>query len=363
MNEYHVIGLMSGTSLDGLDIAHILFSKEDKWRFEVLHASYYPYSSAFQQTLRDIPSLDASSFWKTHVELGAFFGQQVAAFMRDEQIQASIDCVVSHGQTIFHQPEQHYTAQIGCGAALAATSKQTVVCDLRSMDIALNGQGAPLVPMAEHFLFHAHQIFLNLGGIANISIHEQDEIKAFDIGPANTLLNYYARKLGNDYDENGYWARSGKVIEAVLEHWSRDAFFGESGPKSMHTDYIIRNFIEVIEEANFKTEDLLATAVELIAIKTGAVVQQNIPSLTKHSGIFTTGGGALNEFLLERIRYHVPIAVIIPEKLIIQNKEAIAIGFLGLLRYLNQVNCFKSVTGADHDSMGGCIYSFKSHSS
>lgn len=360
MNEYHVIGLMSGTSLDGLDMVHVLFSKEDKWRFEVLHANYYPYSAAFQQTLRDIPQLDAPTFWKTHVELGTFFGQQVAAFIRDEQIQASIDCVVSHGQTVFHQPEQHYTAQIGCGAALAAASKQTVVCDLRSMDVALNGQGAPLVPMAEHYLFHEHKIFLNLGGIANVSIHEQNEIKAFDIGPANTLLNHYARKLGNDYDENGQRARSGKVIDEVLEHWSRDAFFLTSGPKSLHTDYIVRNFIEVIEEENFNTEDLLATAVELIAIKTGDVVRQNIVSLPKHSGMFTTGGGALNEYLIERISYYMPIPVIVPEKLIVQNKEAIAIGFLGLLRYLNQVNCFKSVTGADYDSMGGCIYSFKS---
>ncbi len=357
--SFHAIGLMSGSSLDGLDICYVAFTLEHPkdWRnidYEIIQATCVEYDDVFKNKLRVLPNSTALEISSMHKELGNYFGSLTAQFIKAKNLQ-KIDFICSHGQTIFHQPMSGFTTQIGCGAQIAAKTGYRVVCDLRSSDIAHGGQGAPIVPIAEQYLFKDYSLFLNLGGIANISIHHKDGIIGFDICAANTVLNYLAQEKGAKYDADGRWARSGNIIPELLEALNTLPFCNADGPKSLGTEHVMTHWIALCNSYKDSIEDKLATVVEHIALQVAISLEKH--SVKSSSGkMMITGGGALNIFLTERIAAHSCIETFIPDIFTIQYKEALAMAMIGLLRLEERSNCLASVTGAERDTIGGAIY-------
>ena len=351
MDIYHVIGLMSGTSLDGVDIAYCVF-KFDKgnWNFEIQKAATIPYNSKWKEALSTLSIKSAFEFVSTHEEYGRYLGELVKMFVSKHKIK--VDFVSSHGHTIFHQPEKGITAQIGSGAALSAACGLPVVCDFRSLDVALGGQGAPLVPVGDHFLFSEYEYCLNMGGIANISFEKNSERVAFDICPANMVLNELAQEEGITFDSNGDLAREGKMNKALLKELNALDYYPLSYPKSLGKEWVDNYFFPVLERYSLSTRDKLSTCCEHIA---GQIAKAIKPEYRNRS-IYITGGGAFNKFLMERISSHLSLEINLPEPTLINYKEALIFAFLGVLRKRGEVNCFKSVTGAIRDSSCGVIY-------
>jgi anhydro-N-acetylmuramic acid kinase len=349
MVKYNVIGMMSGSSLDGLDVCQVTFVRDtDSWSYEVKAAACYEYDQAFRESLRQVAHETAIAFAQMHTSLGRIFSNYVLDFLANHSHGGEVDLIVSHGQTIFHQPEKGFTTQIGCGATIAALLKKPVVCDLRTVDVALGGQGAPLVPMGERYLFPEFQQFLNIGGISNIAIHEKEGVRAFDVCPGNTLLNYFAQKAGCSFDRDGVLAQSGQVQVELLAALNDLPFYQLVSPKSLGTEHLMQQWLPLLEEAQLSNNDSLRTLVEHIAIQVAAVAGTN--------EMLVTGGGAFNSFLMERITALAPCKVLVPDAQTVAYKEAIIIGFLGLLRYLGLPNALASVTGASTNSIGGAIY-------
>lgn len=349
MSEYRVIGLMSGSSLDGLDVCAVRFIEEnDRWKFEIEHTVCYEYSKHFQQELRQLSEGTASQFAEMHMRFARIQADYLQQFMQTFPDTQHADLIVSHGQTVFHQPEKMFTTQIGCGATLSALTGKTVVCDLRTYDVALGGQGAPLVPLGEKYLFPEYKSFLNIGGICNISAHIDSGITAYDVCPGNTLLNLLAIQSGKTYDDGGAIAGSGRVCPELLGQLSSIAYYKMTGPKSLGTEHLMLDWWPLIEHSSVSVEDKMATVVEHIAIELGKVLMEK--------STLVTGGGALNTYLTERIIHHSASELIIPSGQIIEFKEALIIGFAGLMRFLRQNNCLSSVTGAQRDNMGGAVY-------
>jgi anhydro-N-acetylmuramic acid kinase len=351
---FYAIGLMSGSSLDGLDICYVRFQNEDlTFNYEILQAECIEYTNVFRERLRNASSCSAFEFAKLHTELGKYFGVLTNDFIQKNKIE-NLDFICSHGQTIFHQPNSGFTAQIGCGAQIAAQTKIKVVCDLRTSDVANAGQGAPIVPVAEQYLFPKYKVFLNIGGIANIAFHKEEKIIAYDVCAANTLLNYFAKQKGLDYDNDGHLARNGSVIADLLSDLNEIKFCKQPFPKSLGTEHITNEWIPLFDKYEYSTEDKIATAVEHIAMQVGQAIKSQISN--HKSEILITGGGALNTFLTERIQHHSNLKVVVPDILTIQYKEALAMAFIGLLRIMEIPNCLTSVTGAKKNVTGGAVY-------
>ena len=350
MAIYPVIGLMSGTSLDGLDVCHALFEEKDgHWNYHLEATHCYEYDEDFRNNLRRLPDGTALEMAAMHARLGKVTGEYLLDFLAI--FPGSRDCmlIVSHGQTIFHQPERRFTTQIGCGATIAALTGKAVVTDLRSMDVALGGQGAPLVPLGERHLFPGYRQFLNIGGICNIAIHRQDGISAFDVCPGNTLLNHFATKAGFAYDEGGRLAASGQLIESLLQSLDDLPFLSQSPPKSLGTEHILSQWIPLIEQKSHPIPDILCTCVEHIA--------RQIAQVASSEDMLVTGGGAFNTFLIQRLRHHLPhLRIEVPNSETVQYKEALIMGYLGLLRYLGRPNTLPQVTGASVPTIGGAVY-------
>jgi anhydro-N-acetylmuramic acid kinase len=282
------------------------------------------------------------------VEYGRLLGNFVKNFIKEYQIKA--DFVASHGHTVFHQPDKGFTAQIGDGAAIAAVAQLPVVCDFRTMDVALGGQGAPLVPIGDKLLFSDYHYCLNIGGIANISFDENGTRKAFDISPANMALNYFADKIGLPYDKDGELSKKGQLKNNLFQELNALDFYQIHSSKSLGREWFETFFLPIVLKYNYSVEDSLRTLVEHIAFQIGKVCK-------KQGNILITGGGAKNKFLIECIFKYTPSCQIcIPDTLLIDYKEALIFAFLGLLRMEEQVNCLKSVTGAGKDSIGGAVY-------
>jgi anhydro-N-acetylmuramic acid kinase len=356
VNQYEVIGMMSGSSLDGLDLARVVFTETQQgWNYNIVAAECISYDDSLRTLIRNIPSRNAYHLAEMHVHLGRIFGQYAAEFIQKSGGKDHIICVVSHGQTIFHQPEKGFTCQIGDGATIASITGVPCVCDLRSADVALGGQGAPLVPGGEQFLFPDQQVFVNIGGIANISIHHQKQITAFDICPGNTLLNFYAQKLGVSFDKGGFLASKGSVILDLLSQWNEVSFLKVAAPKSLGTEHIFENWLNLDSYLDSKVEDKLTTAVEHIATQISLIINTIEPKLLAN-GVLFTGGGALNEYLMESIRKKTNAEIVIPKSTTINFKEALIMAFLGLQRWLGKTNALSAVTGASRNSIGGAIY-------
>jgi anhydro-N-acetylmuramic acid kinase len=348
-SEYYAIGLMSGTSLDGLDMAYCHFRRDDgKWFFRILAAETAPYPPEWKRRLAGAETASALEYAKTHVEFGHLMGRLVRDFV--ERRQLTVDFIASHGQTIFHQPEIGFTAQIGDGNALAAETALPVICDFRTLDVALGGQGAPLVPVGDNALFHEYDFCLNLGGFSNISFQETGIRVAFDISPCNMALNELAGELGLDHDPDGANARSGKVDGTLLDALNSLDFYHRTGPKSLGREWYLGHFRPLIEAVHISVPDKLCTVTEHIAYQVAGAVAAKPPGK-----IIVTGGGAFNVFLIERMQAQTHHAVIVPDELLINYKEALIFAFLGVLRMRQEINCLPAVTGARQACSGGSI--------
>jgi anhydro-N-acetylmuramic acid kinase len=350
MEKYNAIGLMSGTSLDGLDIAACEFIHSDsKWSFKILASHTYTYSPEWAAKLAGLASADALTFSYVNVEYGHLLGRLTRTFIENTGFQP--DLIASHGHTIFHQPATGLTVQIGSGSAIAAETGIPVVCDFRSADVALGGQGAPLVPIGDRLLFSEFDACLNLGGFANISMEFKGDRIAFDICPVNIVLNRLAASLGMEYDKDGKTARSGNVDSDLLEQLNNLDYYNQKWPKSLGREWLEQEFLPLTDSYIGPVTDLMRTVCEHVALQVNRSLD-----LQKDSGVLVTGGGAHHLFLLERIRNKSRHQWIIPRNEWIDYKEALVFAFLGLLRWLGEPNVLHSVTGSRINHTGGAIY-------
>ena len=351
MKQFRVIGLMSGTSLDGLDIAYCTFNKkQDRWTFDFHLGDTVSYSSEWKERLKEAMNLSGIDLSMLHVELAQLHGEWVSNFISKNSI-TEVDAICSHGHTIFHAPQQSLTLQVGSPAHIAAATGLPVVADFRTKDVALGGQGAPLVPIGDALLFSEYAACLNLGGIANISFQEAGQRIAGDLSICNILLNAIAAMQGKEYDEGGMIARNGTVIESLLAKWNAIPFYNKELPKSLGREFFETYYKEDLLPNEHSVEDLMRTSVEHIAVQLAGFLESK--SIAQ---ILVTGGGAFNDFLIERMRDLSNAEIHIPSHEIIQFKEAIIFGFLGALRLSGEVNTLRSVTGASNDSVGGAIW-------
>jgi anhydro-N-acetylmuramic acid kinase len=362
MKTYRVIGLMSGSSLDGLDIAYCEFKGEKQtWTYDILTTSYVPYPTRWRLRLANLTLQNAITYMKTHAFFGHYLGELVSDFVSEQKIDDEVDFIASHGQTIFHQPENKMTSQIGDGAAIAAVTGLPVVYDFRLADVAHGGQGAPIVPIGDRILFHDYSHCLNLGGIANISFKAPgNRMVGYDICSVNGLLNALSEELELPYDDNGNISASGEISAGLLEDMNSSWYFEKEYPKSLNGGWLMKMLMPMVKRANLPTKDKLATACEHIAIQIGREVNriylnEHVDRADAHQ-MLVTGGGAFNGYLVQRIRHHCPIPVDVPNEELIKFKEAIVMGLIGVLRVENQVNCLADVTGATRDTIGGVIH-------
>lgn len=346
-----ILGLMSGTSLDGIDLA---LCDIDEHGYKILAAETMPYSGEWRQRLSSLENASAYEYALANVELGHLFGQKINAFLQSKECP---EAIASHGHTIFHQPQRGLTTQIGDGDAIAAETGLPVVSNFRTLDVALGGQGAPLVPIGDELLFGEYDACLNLGGIANISYRTDGARVAYDVSPCNIALNRLAAMLGYPYDDQGANARNGEVHTCLLHNLDALDYYTLPGPKSLGKEWFLSQFWPLVKEFTgfvpslSKARDALATVTSHIAIQIARVVErQQIRSL------LVTGGGAWNIYLLEIIGKYCPdVEITVPDALIVNYKEALIFALLGYLRLTGKVNTLASVTGAKFDSVGGSL--------
>ena len=349
-STYNVIGVMSGTSLDGIDLCLSSFEFGTSWQFQINAAETVEYSEKWKQRLRTAIDLDSKELDKLNADYTLFLAEVIQAFI-DAHSVTTIDAVCSHGHTVFHQPSLGKTLQIGNLPILATYLNQTVVCDFRTQDVALGGQGAPLVPIGDALLFSEHDYCLNLGGFANISFEQNSDRIAFDICPVNIVLNHYVASLGMAYDSEGQIAAKGTVFKPLLEALNALEFYKQQPPKSLGLEWVQSEIFPLIESYNLEVPTLLRTVVEHCAVQLSNVLKSH--QLKK--GLIT-GGGVFNTFLMQRISELCGQDLQPTRPLIIDFKEALVFGFLGVLRLRNEPNCLQSVTGASRDHSGGFIY-------
>ena len=361
---YRAIGLMSGSSLDGLDIVFAEIQENGgKWTYEILHADCYSYSDEWIKKLKEAVSLPALAYQLLHAEYGHYLGQQVNRFIRENQLEYKVSLVASHGHTTFHIPARRMTAQLGDGAAIAASTQLPVVSDLRSMDVAFGGEGAPIVPIGEKLLLGGYDYFLNIGGIANISAagKSPEEGWGFDVCAANRVLNMLAAEAGKDYDDEGKMAAKGNMNEQLMQQLNALEYYDQAYPKSLANDFGTDTVYPVIKRSGCSINDALRTYTEHIAlqIKNAIISVNNNKPQTPNPKLLCTGGGALNTFLIERLSDHLNelnIEVIIPGEKLIKYKEALIMALIGVLRWREENNVLASVTGAKRDSIGGAVW-------
>lgn len=345
---------MSGTSLDGLDIVYTELTKHGNsdWSHKIIASSTTPYSDRLVGKLLNVTTLQGSQIMKLDAELGLFFAQAVNEFIETNKlVKGEIDAIASHGQTIFHQPEKKYTTQIGNPAIIAVETGIKTIGDFRTKDVLYGGQGAPLVPIGDAYLFgKTADAFVNIGGFANISIIKNGTVKAFDVCPGNLPLNKLVHAKGLAYDKNGEIARTGELSYFLLDLLNSLPYYESDGPKSLGTEWLEQYFYPLLK-FDKDIESNLATVVEHIASKIGDELNKN-----NVSRVLVTGGGAKNEFLMERLlRYYKGELVSVEEELI-DFKEALIFALLGALFLEGQPNCLASVTGASRDVCGGVLH-------
>ena len=363
---YRAIGVMSGSSLDGLDIAFAEFQENaGQWSYEIREADCYSYSNEWIEKLRTATSFTALDYQLLHVEYGHYIGKQINKFISERNLHYQVALISSHGHTSFHVPSQKMTAQLGDGAAIAAETQFPVVTDLRALDLAFGGQGAPIVPIGEKWLLGDYNYFLNLGGIANISFKAEPYI-AFDVCSANRVLNMLANTAGKEYDDRGQMAEKGKINEDLLSDLNSLDYYRQSYPKSLANDFGTNIVYSMIRDSKIEMHDALRTYVEHIVVQiNNAITNANhsittpITPPTLPSKLLATGGGAFNDFLVQQLREKLNklnIDVIVPEENLIKYKEAMIMAFMGVLRWRQEYNVLSSVTGAIRDSIGGALW-------
>ncbi len=349
MRDFKVIGLMSGSSLDGVDIAYVNFSHDNKkWFFQIVEAGTIPYTDEWKEKLSGAFNKSEAELKELDIEYGKYLGTITKKFIKKYEFDPKL--IASHGHTIFHMPEKGYTLQIGNGQEIADITGIMTINDFRTEDVMKGGQGAPLVPIGDRHLFAEFPICLNIGGIANVSYENDGQRIAYDICMANQMLNYLANKLGYDYDNNGNFARQGTVSQEMLNILNDNPYYDKEAPKSLGREFFEEHQHKIIDGSELSAKDLLATATEHIAYQ--------IVRATEHlecSKMLITGGGAKNNYLIERIRKMSKHEIVIPDTMIIDYKEALIFAFLGALKTEGRINVLSSVTGASSDSSSGNV--------
>lgn len=357
---YRTIGLMSGSSLDGLDIVLAEFYENaGNWNFEIKAADCYEYPVEWKDRLQNATSLPALDYQLLHADYGHYLGKEVNRFIEENNLHYQVGLIASHGHTTFHMPSKKMTAQLGDGAAIAAETGLPVVSDLRSLDIAFGGQGAPIVPIGEKLLWKDYSMFLNLGGIANISFNFDGRYIAFDVCPANRVLNLIAGTVNKEYDENGQMAALGSVHKELLHQLNTFEYYRQSYPKSLANNFGTDEIFPLLKSSGLSHNDLLRTYVEHIVQQIKIAIADNFRPQTSNYKLFITGGGAFNNFLIERLSEElssIGIELVIPDENLIKYKEALIMGLIGVLRWRQEYNVLSSVTGAEQDSIGGAVW-------
>ena len=349
MKEYYVIGLMSGTSIDGVDLVYVNFKFDKIWKFKIINSKTYPYSESWKSTLKTISKKDLVEINKIDENYTNLLSKYVIKFINEFSIK-NIDFISSHGHTALHDPENSLTYQIGNLPSISKQLGYKVICDFRVQDINLGGQGAPLVPVGEEYLFSDYNSFLNLGGFANITKKIKNKIIAYDICPINILFNSLCNKIDLEYDNNGDVAASGKINKGLYDELQSLKFYNLPYPKSLSAEWV-NEFIEPILSKFNKVaiNDMLNTFSNHFA-------DQIVKNLLDKDKVLITGGGAYNTYLISRIKAQSNSKIFIPSSQIIEYKEALIFAFLGVLKDLNINNCYSSVTGAKKDHCSGKIY-------
>lgn len=350
--DYNIIGAMSGTSLDGLDLAHIkLRFHNNQWNYQIYSATTIAYSIDWTNRLKNGINLTPLELNQLDIDYTELLATQINSFIQKNAIQ-NLDAVCSHGHTIHHQPDKGYTLQIGNLSKIAQLTNLKIICNFRVQDVVLGGQGAPLVPIGDRLLFGQYDYCLNLGGFANISFEEKRQRIAFDISPVNTVLNFYTNKIGLAYDDKGLIAQSGTLDKELLNQLNQVNYYNLPYPKSLGIEFVQEIILPIIEQKQQPIATILRTFTEHIAIQ----LAHALP--VKKGQLLITGGGTFNEYLIERIQFQLPnIELVVPDSKTIEFKEAVLFGLLGILRLRNENNVLSSVTGASKDHSSGIIHS------
>lgn len=359
--NYKALGIMSGSSLDGLDIALVSFDESGgKWQYEIIQSTTIAFTEVWANRLKSATQRSAKDYVLLHTDFGRLIGHAVNEFIDKNNLEFQVGIIGSHGHTTFHFPEQNTSCQIGDGASIAAITKLPVVTDLRNMDVALGGQGAPIIPIGEKLLWSNYDFLLNIGGIANISIKKDETYLAYDICSANAILNYLANQLNKPYDEDGKIAAEGKLNIALLQNLNAVDFYQKKHPKSLANQFGWDIILPILNKFDIATADKLHTYTVHIAhqIKNNIVLHLNKNSIASNQ-FLVTGGGALNLFLISKIKEElreINIQVVVPDEQTVQFKEAIVMALMAVLRWREENNVLCSVTGAHRNSVGGAMW-------
>lgn len=344
--RYAALGVMSGSSLDGLDLALCTFTLgAGRWSLHIADARTVPYERAFQERLLAVMQGGALDLARLDRDLGDLIGLTASEFLAGR----NVDVIASHGHTVFHKPDEGLTVQIGHGARIAARTGLPVVTDFRTLDVALGGQGAPLVPVGEQLLFPEHRCFLNIGGICNIALHGEGSVLGYDVCIGNQALNVLASEAGLPYDKDGTLARSGSVNDLLLQRLNDLPFHRQAPPRSLGREWFDAEVRPLIADTSIALNDRLRTVVEHIA----HMINDSLGK--SREAVLATGGGAHNTFLIERIRTLSGRGIVVPERTIVDFKEALIFAFLGVRRLRGESTALASVTGAPRDSSGGSL--------
>jgi anhydro-N-acetylmuramic acid kinase len=347
--KYQVIGVMSGTSLDGIDLCEVEFKlNNNTWSFDIIKTKTEAYAKKWVDILKNAHLLALNELESIDKDYTLYLSKVIREFIDKPE---DIDLVCSHGHTVWHQPDKGITYQIGNRPELAKLINRPVVCDFRKADVKLDGQGAPLVPVGDRLLFSEFDYCLNIGGFVNVSYEKQSSRMAFDVCPANKILNYYAAKLGFAYDDKGKIASGGDFQINLFDKLNGLKFYNKSSPKSLGIEWLEDEFLPVVESFDISIEDKLHTICHHIAFQISKILKE------KTLKVFITGGGAYHDYLINCIKdYSASAIVIIPEAQIIEYKEALIFGLLGILRYRDEINVLSSVTGAKYDHSSGVVF-------
>ena len=350
INSYNIVAVMSGTSLDGIDIIYLNFKWDNGWKYTVFESETTLYSRCWVGVLSGLIDRDISELKTIDRDYTTYLATVINKFIDKNKIK-NIHAVCSHGHTALHQPHNGVTYQIGNLPKLATLIHQTVVCDFRVEDVALGGQGAPLVPIGDALLFKDFDFCINLGGFANISAEENQQRIAYDICPVNIVLNHYVKQLGFDYDDEGKIAASGKINNNLLEKLNALEFYTEIPPKSLGLEWVSKYIFPLIDSYNLETNTILKTFIQHVAIQISKAINTKVKA-----SVLITGGGVYNTYLIQNIQALTTHKIEQPNNETVEFKEAIIFGLLGVLKLRNEINCLSSVTGASRNHSSGKIY-------
>ncbi len=352
--DIRVIGMMSGSSLDGLDIADCTFSSlGNSFSYFINTAQTLEYPEDLKKSLTIASSLSSIQLTELNKQYSSWISEQLNNIIEDKD---SIQLIGLHGHTVFHEPKKGFSLQLGDGAIISSKTNIATVTDFRNADIAAGGQGAPLSPKGDLDLFSEYDGFLNLGGISNFSFKMKDDsILGYDICPFNLALNELAERVGLNYDKDGKLASKGVLIESLFEELNSIPFYADKKPKSIDRIWYEKEFQPILKKYynSSRLEDIIHSVCQHQKKQIADVLNYY---LSEGKQILFSGGGTNNSFFIESLKSQVKAEIIIPETEIVDYKEAIIFAYLALLRALNKTNCIAKVTGAEKDSIGGELF-------